>query len=182
MFHGKSNNVSAHDQNFTLLKGLTENQLKSYNQWISNSIFYNYLYSQGKIREVHFTKTTKDNYFTIERYFNGFFDSLLIGEKVNFYPEQRVPNVFEKIMCQKYSDSLVINGKFNFNEGKSIFSNKHLAENYDFKCIVLEMQPGKCYFQWIPRSKNFIPNKPFNIWDNYRMIVEWKPWNSNQTK
>ena len=182
MFHGKSNNVSPYDQNFTLLKGLTENQLKSYNKWRSNSIFYNYLYSQGKIREVHFTKTTKDNYFTIERYFNGFFDSLLIGEKVNFYPEQRVPNVFEKIMCQKYSDSLVINGKFNFNEGKSIFSNKHLAENYDFKCIVLEMQPGKCYFQWTPRSKNFIPNKPFNIWDNYRMIVEWKPWNPNQTK
>ncbi len=178
MFHGKSNNVSAHDQNFTLLKGLTENQLKSYNQWISNSIFYNYLYSQGKIREVHFTKTTKDNYFTIERYFNGFFDSLIIGEKVNFYPEQRVPNVFEKIMCQKYSDSLVINGKFNFGEGMSIFSNKHLAENYDFKCIVLEMQPGKCYFQWTPRSKNFIPNKPFNIWENYRMIVEWKPWDN----
>jgi formylglycine-generating enzyme required for sulfatase activity len=181
MFHGKSKNVSPYDQKFTLLKGVTENQLRSYNQWISNSIFYNYLYAQGKIREIHFTKTTKDNYFTIERYFNGFFDSLLIGEKVNFYPEQRVPNEFEKIMCQKYSDSIVINGKFNFDEAKSIFSNKHLAENYDFKCIVLEMQPGQCIFQWTPRSKNFIPNKPFNIWENYRMIVEWKPWNPNKT-
>jgi formylglycine-generating enzyme required for sulfatase activity len=182
MYHENYKNVTSYDQQFTFLKGVTENQLKSYNQWKSNSIFYCYLFDQGKIKPLHFTKTTKDNYFTIERYFNGFFDSLLIGEKVNMYPEQRIPNEQEKIACQKYSDNLVLKGDFNFHEGKSIFSKKHLNENYEYKCVVLEMQPGKCAYLWRPKNKLFTPKTPFNIWENYRMIVEWKPWNSNQTK
>jgi hypothetical protein len=145
-------------------------------------MFYSYLYMQAKIKHIDFLKETKDNYFTIKRYFNGDFDSLLIGEKATMYPEQRIPNEQEKAICQKYSDDLVSKGDFNFYEGKSIFSKKHLSEHYEFKCHETQMQPGECAYLWTPKNKLFTPKTPFNIWENYRMIVEWKPWNPNQTK
>ncbi len=174
--------ITTLEQQFTFLKGVTENQLKAYNQWRSNYMFYSYLYMQAKIKHIDFLKETKDNYFTIKRYFNGDFDSLLIGEKATMYPEQRIPNEQEKAICQKYSDDLVSKGDFNFREGKSIFSNKHLSEHYEFKCHETQMQPGECAYLWTPKNKLFTPKTPFKIWENYRMIVEWKPWNPNQTK
>jgi formylglycine-generating enzyme required for sulfatase activity len=173
--------ITTLEQQFTFLKGVTENQLKAYNQWRSNYMFYSYLYMQAKIKHIDFLKETKDNYFTINRYFNGDFDSLLIGEKVNMYPEQRIPTEQEKTICQKYSDDLVSNGEFNFHEGKSIFSKKYLSEHYEFLCHETQMQPGKCAYLWRPKNKLFTPKTPFNIWENYRMIVEWKPWNPTKT-
>ena len=182
LLHNIYKGITTLEQQFTFIKGVTENQLKAYNQWRSNNIFYSYLYMQTKIKHIDFLKETKDNYFTIKRYFNGDFDSLLIGDKVSMYPEQRIPNEQEKAICQKYSDDLVSNGDFNFREGKSIFSKKFLIENYEFKCHETQNQPGECAYLWTPKNKLFTPKTPFSIWDNYRMIVEWKPWNPNQTK
>lgn len=182
LLHNIYKGITTLEQQFTFLKGVTENQLKAYNQWRSYYMFYSYLYMQSKIKHIDFLKETKDNYFTIKRYFNGDFDSLLIGDKVTMYPEQRIPNEQEKAICQKYSDDLVSNGDFNFREGKSIFSKKFLIENYEFKCHETQNQPGECAYLWTPKNKLFTPKTPFSIWDNYRMIVEWKPWNPNQTK
>lgn len=164
---------------FETLNNLTNAQIEKFNEWRSNQVFKDYLISKKIIQNISAKNETKENYFTKEKYFKGFYPHIISSEKINYYPEYRQATELEKRMIQKYSDSIVTNKLYDFKKGLAIHSNPFIIQNYNL-IIDPHSSNSDCIYYFNPKVKKQI--SPFNIWENYRMIVEWKPWNSNQTK
>lgn len=164
---------------FETLNNLTNAQIEKFNEWRSNQVFKDYLISKKIIQNISTKNETKDNYFTKEKYFKGFYPHIISSEKINYYPEYRQATELEKRMIQKYSDSIVTNKLYDFKKGLAIHSTPFIIQNYNL-IIDPHSSNSDCIYYFNSKTKK--PISPFNIWENYRMIVEWKPWNSNQTK
>ena len=164
---------------FETLNNLTNIQLEKFNEWRSNQAFKDFLISKKAIQNISRKNETKENYFTKEKYFNNTYPYIISSETINYYPNYRLASENEKRLIQKYSDSIVTNKLYDFKKGLTIHSTPFLLQNFN---LILDTHSSNadCLYYFEPKSKKSIP--PFNIWENYRMIVEWKPWNPNQTK
>ena len=164
---------------FETLNNLTNVQIDKFNEWRSNQAFKDYLISKKIIQNISTKNETKENYFTKEKYFNGSYPHIISSEKITYYPVYRQATEQEKRMIQKYSDSIVTNKLYDFKKGLAIHSTPFIIQNYNL-IIDPHSSNSDCIYYFEPKTKKSIT--PFNIWENYRMIVEWKLWNPNQTK
>ena len=73
--------------------GVSQQQTKEYAKWRSDRVLEQILITLGII-EIS-KKPTKDNHFTIERYFNGEIKKLK-DVNIAYYPEYRLPNIQER--------------------------------------------------------------------------------------
>lgn len=84
--------------------GLSQQQVIEYSRWRSDRVFEMLLIYLKKIEWD--TAQTKETHFTISRYFNGELKNIIPDEKLNYYPNFRLPTLEERQMILKYSDSV----------------------------------------------------------------------------
>jgi hypothetical protein len=84
------------------LVGITQQQAMDYSKWRSDRVFESLLISLGKIDWD--SAQNRENYFSIERYFNGMFNNVVPCEKIKYYPNYRLPTLAERTEILKYSD------------------------------------------------------------------------------
>lgn len=84
--------------------GLSQEQAIGYSKWRADRVFENLLIGIGNISVE--TEQSKENHFSIERYYNGTMKSKLLGEKVSYYPHYSLPTLNERQLILSYSDSL----------------------------------------------------------------------------
>ena len=86
------------------LVGITQQQAIDYSKWRSDRVFESLLISLGKIDWD--STQNRENYFTIERYFNGTFNNVVPCEKIKYYPNYRLPTLAERISILNLSDTI----------------------------------------------------------------------------
>jgi hypothetical protein len=91
------------------LVGVSQIQAMEYSKWRSDRVF-EYLLAEYKVIEYDDAQTP-DNYFTIERYFNGELSNIISDKKINHYIEFRLPTLKEREVILHYSDSVIQNTK-----------------------------------------------------------------------
>lgn len=84
--------------------GVSQDQAKLYSKWRSDRVFEHLLIELGKLR--YNPNQTPENCFTIERYYKGDLDSLVIGEKLEYYPSYTLPTIEERNAVLYLADSL----------------------------------------------------------------------------
>ena len=84
--------------------GVSRKQALDFSMWRSDRVFEALLIKLKKIE--YDSIQDKNNYFTIERYFNGTFKKTLPGNKVRYYPDFRLPTLTERQQILHYADSL----------------------------------------------------------------------------
>ncbi|MBP1672785.1 MAG: gliding motility-associated lipoprotein GldJ [Bacteroidetes bacterium] len=84
--------------------GISQEQARQYSKWRSDRVFEHLLIELGKLR--YNPNQTPDDCFTIERYYNGALDSLVIGGKLAYYPCYSLPTIEDRKVILKVSDSL----------------------------------------------------------------------------
>ena len=84
--------------------GVSQEQAKKYSKWRSDRVFEHLLIELGKLKNN--PNQTSENCFTIERYYKGDLDSLVIGEKLEYYPFYTLPTYNERKIILSFSDSL----------------------------------------------------------------------------
>jgi hypothetical protein len=162
----------------TLLDTLTKEQLDNYLKFRSDQVFYSYL------TENNYIKNSKDpnTIFTKEAYYAGKLDSICLKEKFMYYPVLRLPTENEKQLANTYTTKQLAKSEYaptNLKSIHSIFVNKtyfdlvkHETKTFPGFYNIYELKPGL----------NLSDIKPFDLWENYRFVMTWKPWNPNQTK
>ena len=86
------------------LIGVSQEQAKKYSKWRSDRVFEHLLIELGKLR--YNPNQTPENCFTIVRYYKGELDSLVIGEKLEYYPSYTLPTIEERNVVLYLADSL----------------------------------------------------------------------------
>lgn len=162
----------------TLLDTLTKEQLDNYLKFRSDQVFYSYL------TENNYIKNSKDpnTIFTKEAYYAGKLDSICLKEKFMFYPVMRLPTENEKQLANTYTTKQLAKSEYaptNLKSIHSIFVNKtyfdlvkHETKTFPGFYNIYELKPGV----------KLSDIKPFDLWEKYRFVMSWKPWNPNQTK
>lgn len=84
--------------------GVTQEQIKKYSKWRSDRVFEYTLIKYGLIQMN--PDQTKDNYFSIENYFNGIYNGYKPDSIFKYYPCYRLPEIAEWKYALKYSDSV----------------------------------------------------------------------------
>jgi hypothetical protein len=84
--------------------GISQLQAEVYSKWRSDRVFEYYLV-KNEILEYD-TIQTSENYFTIEKFFNGDFKLKVADIIVSHYPEFRLPSYKERLLILEYSDSI----------------------------------------------------------------------------
>jgi hypothetical protein len=163
----------------TLLDTLTKAQLDNYLKFRSDQVFYSYLTENKYIKYSH----DLNNVFTKEAYYAGELDSICLKEKFMYYPVLRLPTEYEKQLANTYTTKQLQKSEYaptNPNSINSLYVNKTYFDLVKHKSksfpngyyTTYELKPG------IKLSDI----KPFDLWENYRFVMTWKPWNPNQTK
>jgi hypothetical protein len=116
--------------------------------------------------------------FTREAYYEGKLDSFCLREKFMFYPELSLPNDFQKQLVNEYTNKQIENFEYSPSNPNSINS---LYINKTYYDKIIDKSKSVPDFQLKPGVK-LSDIKPFNLWENYRFVMTWKPWNPNQTK
>jgi formylglycine-generating enzyme required for sulfatase activity len=83
--------------------GITQQQAIDYSKWRSDRVFEKMLIDSLRLKK---EEPTSENYFTIEKYFNGELDDRVLGEKVQHYLEYRLPTLEERTKVLHYADSV----------------------------------------------------------------------------
>ena len=89
--------------NFPVL-GISQKQAISYSKWRSDRVFEMLLLRLNKIERD--TVLNRENYFSIERYYNGTYRKIAPGEKLQYYPHYRLPDTAEWKQILQYADSV----------------------------------------------------------------------------
>ncbi|MFK7785991.1 MAG: SUMF1/EgtB/PvdO family nonheme iron enzyme [Crocinitomicaceae bacterium] len=84
--------------------GVSQEQATQYSKWRSDRVF-EYLLIQAGIIDYNLIQT-KENAFSIERFFNGEIERVDKIKEVEYYPEFCLPNVADRKEILAYSDSL----------------------------------------------------------------------------
>jgi len=84
--------------------GVSQKQAEEYSKWRSDRVF-EYILTKYEII-TYDTAQTKENYFTIEKYYHGELTNVISDKKVYYYPEYRLPTQSERKQILAYSDSL----------------------------------------------------------------------------
>jgi hypothetical protein len=144
------------------LVGISQEQAMAYSKWRSDRVFEILLYEYKVI--LYDAAQTRDNYFSIERYFNGELTNVISDKKLSYYPEFRLPTPEERKVILSYYDSVMQNidkrvCKCDYPE---IWTGIIPCKNGLFS--VMPTRPVSCN---CPRKKN---NMIFNLYGN---VSEW---------
>ena len=83
--------------------GITQEQAMNYSIWRTDRVFEMFLNVNLIIKSPK--ETTKENYFTVEKYFSGKLN-IEPDTAYLYYPEFRLPNLYERTLILHYSDSV----------------------------------------------------------------------------
>ena len=168
------------EKTFVPLDTLTKVQLDNFLKYRSDQEFKNYLIENEYIINLHMQNNPP--IFTKEAYYDGKLDSICLKEKFMYYPELSLPTDYEKQMANAYTNKQIEKQEYTPTNPNSINSRyvnktyfdlvKHKSKSYPGFYSMHELKPG------IKLSDI----KPFDLWENYRFVMTWKPWNPNQTK
>ena len=168
------------EKTFVPLDTLTKVQLDNFLKYRSDQEFKNYLIENEYIINLHMQNNPP--IFTKEAYYDGKLDSICLKEKFMYYPELSLPTDYEKQMANAYTNKQIEKQEYTPTNPNSINSRyvnktyfdlvKHKSKSYPGFYSMHELKPG------IKLSDI----KPFDLWENYRFVLTWKPWNPNQTK
>lgn len=86
------------------LVGTTQLQALNYSRWRSDRFFEYLLINLNKIEWD--SVQNRNNYFTIERYYNDTLNLKYPGDKVKYYPNYRLPTLTERRLILSYADSI----------------------------------------------------------------------------
>ena len=89
------------------LVGVSQEQAKKFSKWRTDRVFEYLLAKYGVIQ--YDTEQTRDNHFTIERYFNGELTNVISDREFNYYLEFRLPTLEERKLILYYNDSVMQN-------------------------------------------------------------------------
>jgi hypothetical protein len=84
--------------------GIDQEQAMTYSKWRSDRVF-EFMLIDLKLLKYN-PDQTPENYFTIERYYNGEIDYVRSEEKVPYFPEYRLPTSKEFQRAMYYADSI----------------------------------------------------------------------------
>ena len=163
----------------TLLDTLTKAQLDNYLKFRSDQVFYSYLTENKYIKYSH----DLNNVFTKEAYYAGELDSICLKEKFMYYPVLSLPTEYEKQMANTYTNKQLEKQEYTPTNPNSINSTYVNKTYFDLVKHKSKSFPNGYYttYELKPGIK-LSDIKPFNLWENYRFVMTWKPWNLNQTK
>jgi hypothetical protein len=102
--------------------GITQEQAISFAKWRSDRVFELCLIRARAIKRIE--PQNRDNVFTIERYFRNELDYIIPSKKVFYFPEFNLPTIDERVVLEKYNDSMI-----NINKKRDIV----LFENFGRK-------------------------------------------------
>lgn len=163
----------------TLLDTLTKEQLDNYLKFRSDQVFYSYLTENKYIKFSY----NLNNVFTKEAYYAGELDSICLKEKFMYYPVLMLPTEYEKQLANTYTTKQLQKSEYAPTNPNSIYSNYVNQKYFDLVKHKSKSLPNGYYttYELKPGIK-LSDIKPFNLWENYRFVMTWKPWNPIQTK
>lgn len=85
--------------------GISQNQALEYSKWRSDRVFQYYLINYGGLKNIYHLES-KENYFTIYRYFSGMYFGIKPDSNFRFYPQYSLPNLNDRKIVLHYYDSL----------------------------------------------------------------------------
>ncbi|MFH0867620.1 MAG: SUMF1/EgtB/PvdO family nonheme iron enzyme [Bacteroidota bacterium] len=84
--------------------GISQEQAKNYAKWRSDRVFEGVLIKYGKLKMN--ALQNKDNYFSVENYYNGKYNGCKPDSNFMYYPVYRLPTVREWQYAMHYADSV----------------------------------------------------------------------------
>lgn len=163
----------------TLLDTLTKEQLDNYLKFRSDQVFYSYLTENKYIKYSY----DLNNVFTKEAYYAGELDSICLKEKFMYYPVLRLPTEYEKQLANTYTTKQLQKSEYAPTNPNSIYSNYVNQKYFDLVKHKSKSLPNGYYTTYeLKPGVKLSDIKPFDLWENYRFVMTWNPWNPNQTK
>ena len=104
VFHSSDSIITCVQYRHFPIVGITQEQARAYSKWRSDRVFENMLVKMKVIDRQN--EENSDNYFTIERFFEG---KIPKKKKVDivYYPEYSLPTIAEYEQALQYCDSVV---------------------------------------------------------------------------
>jgi hypothetical protein len=87
------------------LVGVSQQQARDYSEWRSDRVFEQYLVSL-RVIAVDYSTFDSASHFTIERFYDGSFPSLLNPEMFRYYPHYRLPATAEFRLARQKADNV----------------------------------------------------------------------------
>ena len=170
--------------NYYPVVGVSQKQAESFSKWRSDRVMERLLIDSKKLKE-HDT-LSRENYFTMERYFSGKIEERVLGEKVNYYPEFRLPNRDERKYIMQLTDSIYRKHTATFknkqciaNHGYIIAQNSSSAKINNRKDLTVSV-----YSSFMHTNKNTITNLRGNVseWASEPNISFGGGWHNNSSQ
>lgn len=119
--------------------GITQEQAMVFAKWRSDRVFELNLIRARAIK--NFSPENRDNVFTIERYFRNELDYIIPGKKVLYFPEYNLPTIDERLVLEKYNDSMI-----NLNNKRDIVLFENFGRKISCDSIVRILPVEYVYF------------------------------------
>ena len=121
--------------------------------------------------------------FTKEAYYTGKLDSICLKEKFMYNPVVSVPTEHQKQVANSYTNKQLEKGEYAPTNPNSIYSSYVNKIYYDLIQHKSKSFPTGYYRIYeLKKGVKTSDIKPFDLWENYRFVLTWQPWNPNQTK
>lgn len=146
--------------------GISQEQAIEYCKWRSDRVFELFLINNGILE--HNPNQNRDNYFSIENYYNGKYNGIKPDTKFNFYPYYRLPTIDEWKAGKKYFDENNLVKKCN-----NRFCDFHMIKNEKIPIIFNVIPCLNDSTVITPTKTTFCFNNPDLGWDFYGNVSEW---------
>ena len=173
--------IRAFEKSFALLDTLTKTQLDNYLKYKSDEEFKAYLIENEYIKNLYMHNNPP--IFTKEAYYTGILDSICLKEKFMYNPVVSVPTEHQKQVANSYTNKQLEKGEYAPTNPNSIYSSYVNKIYYDLIQHKSKSFPTGYYRIYeLKKGVKTSDIKPFDLWENYRFVLTWQPWNPNQTK
>ena len=205
VFHSSDSIITCVQYRHFPIVGITQEQARAYSKWRSDRVFENMLVKMKVIDRQN--EENSDNYFTIERFFEG---KIPKKKKVDivYYPEYSLPTTEEYKQILQYCDSIVRSNprkytlvvKKNTSEAmKRFYTPVDTGSTMSFRPVFADVSPIKCIRgnvnEWLDEEntigigirQDVLPNMltmTINPDDSihllttgFRNVCRWKRWN-----
>ena len=171
--------IRAFEKSFALLDTLTKTQLDNYLKYKSDEEFKAYLIENEYIKNLYMHNNPP--IFTKEAYYTGKLDSICLKEKFMYYPVVSVPTEHQKQVANSYTNKQLEKGEYAPTNPNSIYSSYVNKTYYDLIQHKSKSFPGYYRIYELKKGVKTSDIKPFDLWENYRFVLTWQPWNPTKT-
>ena len=167
------------EKTFVILDTLTKPQLDNYLKYKSDEEFKAYLIENEYIKNLNML--INPPIFTKEAYYTGKLDSICLKEKFMYYPVVSVPTEQQKQLANIYTQKQLEKGEYAPTNPNSIYSSFVNKTYYDLVKYKTKSFPNFYTIYELKKGVKLSDIKPFDLWENYRFVLTWKPWNPTKT-